>query len=90
MNDVRVHLRNIQTGERTSYAPVVWLEDYSPFIEDSLCCWRDTIGGSFAVTGTPEQGRLTVCDIDGSVVRDYDWRTVVVEASVSEAAHRWQ
>ena len=87
--DAHVHLRNIQAGEGTRYRPEVWLTDYSAFIEDSLCTWRDTLGGSIGITGTPEQGRLTVCDAEGEVVRDYDWRTVVSETSVSQAARRW-
>lgn len=89
MDDVTVRLRNLQSGEWTKYAPTTWLRDYYAFVEDSLCCWRDTLGGSFAVTGTPEQGRLTVCDVDGKVVRDYDWRTVVSEVGAGKAAHRW-
>ncbi|GAA1087333.1 hypothetical protein [Tsukamurella spumae] len=90
MNDVTVRLRNLLTGEWTRYQPEAWLEDYFAFVEDSLCCWRDTVGGSFGVTGTPEQGRLTVCDIDGEVVRDYDWRAVVADAPASPAGCRWR
>ena len=89
MVDVTVRLRNLQSGEWTKYDPTTWLKDYYAFVEDSLCCWRDTVGGSIGITGTPEQGRLTVCDGDGAVVRDFDWRTVVVEVSTSQKARRW-
>lgn len=89
MDDVTLHLRNLRSREWTRYTPEEWLDRYYDFVEHNLCCWRDTVGGSIGITGTPEQGRLTVCDVDGTVVRDYDWRTTVTESSVSEAVHRW-
>ncbi|GAA1089730.1 hypothetical protein GCM10009648_31770 [Tsukamurella spumae] len=52
-------------------------------------CSRASLGGTIAITGTPEQGRVTVNDADRIIILDEQWWTVAVDAAgnpLSESA----
>lgn len=87
MNDIQVYLRDLRSKEWIRYTAEEWISQYYARIEDALCEYRDTFGGSLGLTGTIESGRLTVCDANDKVVLDFDWRTVVAETAVSNAQH---
>jgi hypothetical protein len=89
MDDVKVYLRDIRSKEWMSYTPGAWIPQYYARIEDALCVHRDTVGGSIGLTGTPERGRLTVCDVDGAVIYDFDWRTQAVETVAAPQGRAW-
>ncbi|MFD9828553.1 hypothetical protein ACFWXB_13855 [Tsukamurella tyrosinosolvens] len=81
MDDIKVYLRDMQSGEWISYAPEDWIKQYYARIEDALVVHQGTFGGSIGLTGTPERGRLTVCDAGDKVVLDFDWHTMTVETA---------
>lgn len=77
--ELRTYLRDLTTGEWITYTPDVWLGQYQARIDDALVRHGHTVGGSFAITGSPETGRMTVCAVDGAVVLDFDWHTMTIE-----------
>lgn len=83
--DLRTYLRDLTSGEWIVYTPQVWLGQYQARIDDALVRHGHTVGGSFAITGTAERGRLTVCDADGAVVLDFDWHTMAVEQARAQS-----
>ena len=89
MSDVHVYLRDLRSKEWIRYTAEEWITQYYARIEDALCEYRDIFGGSLGVAGTIESGRLTVCDANGRVVLDFDWRTEAVEAAHTETDRSW-
>lgn len=86
--ELRTYLRDLTSGEWIVYAPEVWLDQYQARIDDALVRHAHTVGGSFAITGSPERGRMTVCDIEGGVVLDFDWHTMTVEQARQQSRQR--
>lgn len=80
MDELRVYLRDLTSGEWTAYAPGTWIDQYLNRIAAAIERYADTVGGSLALTGTPERGRITVCDAQDAVVLDFDWQTMTVSA----------
>jgi hypothetical protein len=54
------------------------VEQYPARVQDALDIHAATFGGSFAITGTPERGRLSVFNADSERVLDFDWMTMSV------------
>ncbi|SIL99595.1 Uncharacterised protein [Mycobacteroides abscessus subsp. abscessus] len=81
MDELRVYLRDLISGEWIHYAPDAWIDQYYNRIAAAIERHGSTVGGSFALTGTPERGRMTVCDVAGDVVLDFDWQTMTVSAA---------
>lgn len=77
--ELRTYLRDLTSGEWVGYTPEVWLDQYQARIDDALVRHSRTFGGSFALTGTAERGRMTVCAVGGAIVLDFDWHTMTVE-----------
>ncbi|KMV17705.1 hypothetical protein ACT17_15410 [Mycolicibacterium conceptionense] len=75
---LRVYLRDILSGEWISYSTEDWLPQYYARINDALVQQQLTMGGTIAITGTPEQGRITVNDADRVIILDMDWRTKTI------------
>ncbi|KXP08717.1 hypothetical protein [Tsukamurella pseudospumae] len=90
MDDVRVYLRDLRSKEWIRYTAEEWITQYYARIEDALCEYRDTFGGSLGLTGTIESGRLTVCDANDKVVLDFDWRTEAVDSTANGASRSWR
>lgn len=76
--ELRTYLRDLRSGEWITYTPDAWIGQYRARIDDALVKHAATVGGSFAITGTPERGRLSVLDTDGNPVLDFDWHTMTV------------
>ncbi|CPW72794.1 hypothetical protein [Mycobacteroides abscessus] len=85
MNELRVHLRDLKSGEWIAYAPEVWIDQYYNRIGAAFERHAGTFGGSLALSGTPERGRITVWTADKEVVLDFDWQTTTVSTGVQHA-----
>ena len=89
MDTLRVYLRDLTSGEWITYSTDAWLEQYPARVRDALDVHAGTFGGSFAITGTPERGRLSVFDTNSERLLDFDWMTMTVdEAARSQHQHR--
>ncbi len=82
---LRVHLRNLRTGQWVSnHDPVEWLDIYDQLTRFAIDAFTSRgLGGTFTVTGTPESGRVTVYPASDrtTAIVDYDWHTYEVPES---------
>ncbi|NMD55845.1 MULTISPECIES: hypothetical protein [Tsukamurella] len=76
---LRVFVRDLIDGDLTGYPAEDWLNAYAEGGNEAIELWQASLGGTIAVTGTPEQGRVTVNDADRVIVLDTQWWTVTVE-----------
>lgn len=86
---LRVFVRDLIDGDLTEYPAEEWLNAYAPGVNEAIELWQASLGGTIAITGTPEQGRVTVNDADRVIVLDTQWWTVTVDAAgnpLSESA----
>lgn len=81
MDELRVYLRDLTSGEWISYAPNDWIDQYYNRIAAAIEQHGTTVGGSFGLSGTPERGRMTVWTVDNEAVLDFDWQTMTVSAA---------
>lgn len=85
MDELRVYLRDLTSGEWTWYAPAAWIDQYYNRIAACIERHAATVGGSFALSGTPECGRMTVFTAEDEVILDFDWHTMTVSAARQHA-----
>lgn len=78
---LRVYVRDLISGALVAYPAEEWLNAYAAGINAAIETWQASLGGTIAVTGTPEQGRVTVNDADHVIVLDSQWWTVAVDAA---------
>ncbi|QIP38034.1 hypothetical protein G9444_0790 [Rhodococcus erythropolis] len=78
---LRVYVRDLLGGELVAYPAEEWLNEYASGINAAIQLWQASLGGTIAITGTPEQGRVTVNDADRVIVLDSQWWTVAVDAA---------
>lgn len=78
---LRVYVRDLISGELSAYPAGEWLGQYAAGINEAIQLWQQSLGGTIAITGTPEQGRVTVNDADHAIVLDQQWWTVTVDAA---------
>lgn len=76
---LRVYVRDHLA--RSSHTLPRRLNAYAAGINAAIETWQASLGGTIAVTGTPEQGRVTVNDADHVIVLDSQWWTVAVDAA---------
>lgn len=81
MDELRVYLRDLISGEWIHYAPYAWIDQYYNHIAAAIERHGSTVGGSFGLSGTPERGRMTVWTADKEAVLDFDWQTMTVSAA---------
>lgn len=88
LEEMRVYMRNLITDEWVDFAPGEWIDQYESRVFDALAIHGATFGGTLAMTGTPEHGRITIYASPlGEVIVDYDWFTMAVsEASFARQA----
>ncbi|MBS4102845.1 hypothetical protein [Tsukamurella paurometabola] len=79
--ELRVYVRDLISGELVAYPAGEWLGIYAAGINSAIQLWQASLGGTIAVTGTPEQGRVTVNDAGRVIVLDSQWWTVAVDAA---------
>ncbi|AUN38660.1 hypothetical protein [Tsukamurella tyrosinosolvens] len=78
---LRVFVRDLLGGDLTAYPADEWLQTYAVGINAAIETWQQSLGGTIAITGTPEQGRVTVNDADRVIILDSQWWTVTVDAA---------
>lgn len=78
---LRVYVRDLISGELVAYPAEEWLSAYAEGINAAIQLWQASVGGTIAITGTPEQGRVTVNDADRVIILDEQWWTVAVDAA---------
>ncbi len=78
---LRVYVRDLLGGELVAYPAEEWLGEYPVGINEAIQLWQQSLGGTIAMTGTPEQGRVTVNDADRVIILDTQWQTVAVDAA---------
>ncbi|KXP12700.1 hypothetical protein AXK57_00110 [Tsukamurella pulmonis] len=78
---LRVFLRDLISGELVAYPAEEWLPAYADGVNEAIELWQASLGGTIAITGTPEQGRVTVNDADHIIILDSQWWTVAVDAA---------
>ncbi|MGC5024410.1 hypothetical protein ACLQ3K_06595 [Tsukamurella sp. DT100] len=86
---LRVYVRDLLGGELLASPAEEWLNVYAAGINEAIQLWQASLGGTIAITGTPEQGRVTVNDADRVIVLDEQWWAVAVDRDgipISEAA----
>lgn len=74
--DLCVYLHDLQRDEWATCDPVAWLDGYRDLIGDALAIQAKTLGGTLALTGTAEVGRVTVSAPGGVIVADAQWMTM--------------
>ncbi|MGX9294417.1 hypothetical protein [Tsukamurella paurometabola] len=86
---LRIFVRDLIGGELVAYPASEWLGQYAAVINGAIETWQQSLGGTIAITGTPEQGRVTVNDADRVIVLDEQWWAVAVDRDgipISESA----
>ncbi len=83
---LRVFLRDLLGGELVAYPAEEWLNAYAEGINEAIQLQQQSLGGTIAITGTPEQGRVTVNDADRTIIVDSQWWTVAVDAAGNPVA----
>ncbi len=83
---LRVYVRDLLGGKLVAYPASEWLDEYAAGINAAIETWQQSLGGTIAITGTPEQGRVTVNDADRVIVLDEQWWTVAVDAAGNPVA----
>lgn len=78
---LRVYLRDLISDELVAYPAEEWLNVYAEGVNAAIHLWQVSLGGTIAITGTPELGRVTVNDADRVIVLDSQWWTVTVDAA---------
>jgi len=79
--ELRVHLRDLITHtELGDFNQVEWVDHCNERIGIAMLQWQGTLGGTILLTGTPEQGRVTVYrkHTDPHPIMDTEWWTEVV------------
>lgn len=89
-SDLCVYLHDLLRDEWAACAPLDWLDGYGGLIADALAIQAETLGGTLALTGTTEAGRVTVSDTGGAIVADARWmamtRAEVLEVNAMAGA----
>lgn len=81
---LRVCWRNLINGEFDSHPLERWTELHKINLNFGMQLYRDTFGGAVHISGTAENGRLTVWDAQENVVLDNFWRTMNVDDLLEE------
>lgn len=79
--ELRVYLRDLIDGDLTVFPAEAWLQLYAAGITEAVAMQQQTLGGTIAITGTPEQGRITINDADHAIILVTQWWTVLVDAA---------
>ncbi|MBS4102903.1 hypothetical protein [Tsukamurella paurometabola] len=83
---LRVYVRDLISGALVAYPAEEWLGVYASGINAAIETWQQSLGGTIAITGTPEQGRVTVNDANRTIILDSQWWTVAVDAAGNPVA----
>ncbi|QRY83668.1 hypothetical protein JVY00_17700 [Tsukamurella tyrosinosolvens] len=83
---LRVYVRDLTSGEPSPTRPRSGSPSTPRGINAAIEMWQASLGGTIAITGTPEQGRVTVNDADRVIILDSQWWTVTVDAAGSPVA----
>ncbi len=80
--ELRVRMRDLTTHtEVGDFNQIAWVDRYNEHLATAMQMWLSTFGGTILLTGTPEQGRVTVYrkHTDRHPIMDTEWWTDTVD-----------
>lgn len=81
-------MRDYVEREWIIYEAHDWLTEHPEVVRDALGTQVETMGGTLALTGTAERGRITINDAANRIIIDVDWQTMT-RAEVEAVNARW-